>query len=280
MKPSSLFARIAPRATAAWAARRFLRTTRVVPTLAGARRSRVGELAVYTWGGEGPVALLVHGWNGHAGQMEPYVAPLLAKGYRVVAFDAPAHGGSGGDLAHLPAMAEAVLAVARAAGRLEIAIGHSLGATACARAAQRGMKVARMAWIAPAASVAWSSERFLDALALPAAARRLFRPRLERLVGVRLDDCELEAIAPSVRAEVLIVHDRDDAVVPLDQLLPVASALRAARFVLTRGLGHRRVLAEPDVVRAAVAFVDDLAELVHDPHPVPLVLGDSARAAA
>ncbi|MEZ4682380.1 MAG: alpha/beta fold hydrolase [Caldilineaceae bacterium] len=54
----------------------------------------------YSWG-SGPTVLLVHGWAGRGSQLAPLVAPLVNAGYRVVAFDAPAHGDSPGDRTNL-----------------------------------------------------------------------------------------------------------------------------------------------------------------------------------
>lgn len=283
-----LVAKLSPDAAAAWAARRFTRPPRADDraALPGARRtfldSAVGRLAVHRWGDEGPIALLVHGFGGHAGDLLPYVEPLRARGYQVLALDAPAHGASAGRHAGLPVMAEAVSAVARAAGRPEVVVAHALGATACALAAQRGMKVARMAWIAPAASVAAAARGFAEALAMPAELRARFVGAVEQELGASLEALELSAIAPAQRAPVLIVHDRDDDVAPVSQSIRAAEALPVARLAVTRGLGHRRILAAAPVVRAAVAFVDDLAEAVHDPAPVALeaLAGASAIAAA
>ena len=53
-------------------------------------------VASWEWGGQGPWVVLVHGWGGHAGQLHAFVPALLAAGFRVAAFDAPAHGASGG----------------------------------------------------------------------------------------------------------------------------------------------------------------------------------------
>src|SRR6188474_1182869 len=50
-----------------------------------------GELAVTTWGSSGPKILLMHGWGGSRAQMTGFVGPLLSAGYRVVAYDQPAH---------------------------------------------------------------------------------------------------------------------------------------------------------------------------------------------
>ena len=60
-----------------------------------------GELAITTWGESGPAVLLMHGWGGARAQMTGFVNPLLSAGYRVVAYDQPAHGESDGKLTNL-----------------------------------------------------------------------------------------------------------------------------------------------------------------------------------
>jgi pimeloyl-ACP methyl ester carboxylesterase len=285
---TALLGRLFPGRSAAWLAERFLRPPasraggEEAALLATARRSSlptdVGRLAVYTWGDEGPVALLVHGWGDHAARMTPYVRPLLGKGYRVVAFDGPAHGASEVAPAHVVAFAAAVTAVARAVGGVEVIVGHSLGATAAARAVQRGMKVARMAWIAPAASLASAARRFADALGLGPAARGRLLGAIEARVGVAFEALELRAIAPMVHMPVIIVHDREDDLVPVAQVTRAAEVLPAARMFATRGLGHRRILRDEDVVGAAIAFVDDLRPLVGRRAPAPLAAWATAEA--
>ena len=63
-----------------------------------------GHLALYDWG-SGPTVLLVHGWGARGTHLGKLVPPLVAAGYRVVAFDAPGHGQSSGRSATLPQFA-------------------------------------------------------------------------------------------------------------------------------------------------------------------------------
>jgi pimeloyl-ACP methyl ester carboxylesterase len=52
-----------------------------------------------------------------------------------------------------------------------------------------------------------------------------------------------------------VIHDADDASVPCQQGEMIAAAWPGARFMLTQGLGHGRILRDPAVVKAAVAFI-------------------------
>ncbi|MBD3640553.1 MAG: alpha/beta hydrolase, partial [Marinobacter sp.] len=59
----------------------------------GYTQLRVGRqtIPVYSWG-FGPTVLMVHGWSGAGIQFGAFVGLLVKAGYRVVTFDAPAHG--------------------------------------------------------------------------------------------------------------------------------------------------------------------------------------------
>src|SRR5258708_6491149 len=81
-----------------------------------------------------PAVLLAHGWGGRGVQMGSFVAPLLARGYRVVWFDQPGHGESGRGAVALPDFVRAVEALAATHGPFAAAGGHSLRAAASAGA--------------------------------------------------------------------------------------------------------------------------------------------------
>src|SRR6185436_19892625 len=76
------------------AARAFLATGETLDLTVNGR-----HVAAWIWAseprGRGPAIVLMHGWGGYAAQMQSFVAPLTAAGFRVIAFDAPAHGRSG-----------------------------------------------------------------------------------------------------------------------------------------------------------------------------------------
>lgn len=76
----------------------------------------VGELAVTSWGSNGPAVLLMHGWGGARAQMTGFVDPLLFAGYRVVAFDQPGHGESTGTMTNLLEIAPTMDLIAQREG--------------------------------------------------------------------------------------------------------------------------------------------------------------------
>ena len=73
------------------------------------------RIATYAWGDPSaqPYVLFAHGWSSHGTRIAPWVAPLRAAGYAVVAFDQAAHGKSDGRQTTLPDFACHLLAVGR-----------------------------------------------------------------------------------------------------------------------------------------------------------------------
>jgi pimeloyl-ACP methyl ester carboxylesterase len=213
-----------------------------------------GGLAVWEWG-EGPTVLLVHGWNGGAAQLSGFVGPLVRAGFRVVAFDQPAHGKSTGETATLSEMVDATLAVAWRFGPVHGIVAHSLGATAASLALRRGLAVNGAVLLAPPVEVPRFARAFAKALGLPEARVRGVLDRLSRRLGADLASFDLRRSAPEMRTPVLVVHDSEDREVPFEQALLLVAAWPGARLLRVHGLGHRRTLADAAVIEEAVRFV-------------------------
>jgi pimeloyl-ACP methyl ester carboxylesterase len=227
--------------------------------LAAGRRvlvlTRRGPLAAWRWGEGGASILLVHGWGGHAGRLFRFVAPLLEAGFSVVAFDAHAHGYSTGRRASLPDFARGIHAVEAQEGPFEAVIGHSMGAAAAGLAIRDGWAVKRAVFLAPPADPEEFTTRFARSLRIPSDVRDAMKRRLETRYSTRWPDIKLIACAPAVPVPLLIFHDERDHKVPLRERDAILLAWRQATIVHTRGLGHHRILRDPEVIRGAVAFV-------------------------
>jgi pimeloyl-ACP methyl ester carboxylesterase len=62
-------------------------------------------------------------------------------------------------------------------------------------------------------------------------------------------------LAPSLRARALVVHDPVDRETPFEHARSLVQAWPGAELLCVAGLGHRRLLRDPEVVRAVVAHV-------------------------
>jgi pimeloyl-ACP methyl ester carboxylesterase len=213
-----------------------------------------------TWG-EGPVVYLMHGWAGHGGQLAAFVAPLVARGHRVVTFDAPSHGGSapgahGPRSSTIPEFADALAAVVARHGPAHAIVAHSMGCTAATIAMCDGLAAGRVAMLAPMASPASYAHQFAAVLGFGDRTYRRLVTRVERRVGAPMRHFDVPELGRAVAMPpTLIVHDRDDASTPVADGAAIAAAWPGSRLHITAGLGHRRLLRDRDVVAEVVDFV-------------------------
>ena len=257
-----------PDLAGAWAERLFLTPPRADDAAASALDlidARSGwivhkgrHIMTWRWGApDAPAVVLAHGWGGHAAQMRAFVFPLLVAGYRVIAYDQPAHGLSEGRLTGLPDFADVLAELAWHHGEVRAVIGHSLGATAAAMGhAWRKFDIDRIVLISPPSDLVGHSRRFARWHWMPEPLRRAMQAAIEERYGVRWEELELARVAPRLAARALVIHDRDDRMVPWKQGAAVAQHWRGARLFTTQGLGHGRILSDDAVISAAVAFLD------------------------
>lgn len=247
-------------------ARRHPRPARELELLARAARFYVptddGQLPAWSWG-QGPrVALLVHGWEGRGAQLGAFVDPLVERGFRVVAFDAPGHGDAEGDRASLFDHADAVSRLIGVVGVPDAIIAHSMGGMAVALALSASPAPdARLVFVAPPIDPARFAAHFASQLGIGPEVSLRLRGRVERRYGRSMDDLAGARLAAQLTSPLLIIHDEEDRDVPIDSGRALQRAWRGAELHATRGLGHRRVLRDRSVVATAVSFVSPRAHL-------------------
>jgi pimeloyl-ACP methyl ester carboxylesterase len=212
-------------------------------------------LAAESWGA-GPTVLLVHGWNGRGVQLGAFAPALVKAGYRVVTFDTPAHGRSPGNATNLPEISEAIQEIAQACGPVHAVIGHSFGVACTLFAVQQGLQLNRIAAISPPHNVRGLTQKFFTALDIDTPVQEIFNKKFEMNFGADLwERFSPEVLARQLSVPGLIVHDQDDRDVPLAEGEAVAQAWPGAQFVCTKGLGHRRILRDPEVIARVTAFI-------------------------
>jgi pimeloyl-ACP methyl ester carboxylesterase len=209
--------------------------------------------------GEGPVVLMAHGWSGHAAQFDAWIEPLVSAGFRVVLFDAPAHGRSGGRQTNIMDMAGAIQLVAGLHGPVHAIVAHSFGAPATLFALRHGLKVDRVVLMAAPLSLTKFSLFVAHVLGMPLSVRGRMQRNMERKLGFRWDENDTDKTLAELAAEraldVLLIHDRRDREVPFAAAERLAAAVPTARLIATDGNGHNRLLRNATVIADAIGFV-------------------------
>ena len=215
------------------------------------------DVVGWEWGEGGPLVYLVHGWGSRGGRMGAFTRPLLESGHRVVTFDAPGHGASAPGMSSAPEFARALRAIAARHGPARAVIAHSLGGSATVLAAGWGLEAERFALIAPAVDPGAFAGAFARALGARPDVMAMVRTNSERRLRFSWSELDVCGVVPRLERPALIIHDRDDEVVPFADGAAIAASWPASRLLPTAGLGHRGVVRDPVVVAEVVRFVTD-----------------------
>jgi pimeloyl-ACP methyl ester carboxylesterase len=218
------------------------------------------DITTFTWqpAGEGdsPTVLLVHGWGGRGTQMGSFAEPLNNAGYRVISFDAPAHGKSSGKQTNLYEISETILALQDIYGGFDSVITHSFGGPCTAHAIRLGLKANRIVSICPPATTIGLIDKFCDALLLNGKTRQNLVDRITTAFGGHIwEELSMKNAMRGVDIPGLVIHDAHDDDVPWQEGQAVAHAWNNAPFIITSGLGHRRILRDSSVIEATLKFL-------------------------
>lgn len=202
--------------------------------------------------------LIIHGYESSVINFDRYIKPLIKKGYEVLAFDAPAHGRSGGKKITAPLYKRTILEINRRYGPVQSYIAHSFGGLAVSLALEEMPHTNdyRLVLIAPATETTTAIDSFFNFLQLDAALKPEFEKVIIKAGGVRSEWYSIKRAMKHIRAKVLWFQDEDDEVTPLSDVLKVkAENYPHIKFVITKGLGHRRIYRDNNVSKQITDFL-------------------------
>jgi pimeloyl-ACP methyl ester carboxylesterase len=225
-----------------------------------AHRINDNDITTFTWqtaeAGDRPTVLLVHGWSGRGTQMGSFAEALNNAGYRVISFDAPAHGKSSGKQTNLYEISETILALQDIYGGFDSVITHSFGGPCTALAIRLGLKANRIVSICPPATTIGLIDKFSDALLLNEKTRQNLVDRITATFGGHVwEELSMKNLMRGVDIPGLVIHDAHDDDVPWQEGQAVAHAWNNAPFIITSGLGHRRILRDSSVIESTLKFL-------------------------
>ena len=214
-------------------------------------------LAATAWG-EGPTVLLAHGWESRRSHWAAFIPSLVEAGHRVVAIDAPAHGDSPGERVNVLQYGKCLVDVGNEIGPLAGIIGHSFGAGAISVALFQGLVVKGAVLISGPSNLPLLIERWGRGQGISESDLPDFLKYVGEEVGVAIEDLDLARLAPHLKVPALIIHDKGDEDVPLEEGIRIAERWQGARQLITHRYGHRRILIAKEVVREAIGFIQKL----------------------
>ncbi|VTS02500.1 alpha/beta fold hydrolase [Tuwongella immobilis] len=221
------------------------------------------QIQAYSWG-SGPRVMLVHGWGSRATHYFALIPMLVEMGFEVVAFDAPAHGRSTGDICSAPAISRALVAVVNSSGPVDAIVGHSLGGLSASMAIFRGMLVRRAVFLAPCCDIAPSVIDFASRSGMSAEGQaefvRIFRTEFDGQLG------SIGDLLAGKSLPMLLLHDPDDPDTPFHLTESLGKSRPDAVLQPLAGAGHRGIMRHKSMLAAVGDFLRPLRDESNPPH--------------
>ncbi len=216
------------------------------------------DLKLYSWGDGNETILLVHGWESRGTALRNFVPNLVEQGYRVVTFDAPAHGESGGDWVNMPLYAEAIRSVLLQLGRVKSIIAHSFGGSSSVYLlsfVDTNIELENLVLVATPSDIKVVFDGFAKMIRAALPVREALYEHIKNLTGIAIEDYQLEKFAPKMNVQnVLIVHDKQDDIVSFSDGEAYYHALNNSKIHVTEGLGHFKLVKNKTVIETITRF--------------------------
>jgi len=214
------------------------------------------NVATYEFGESSKKVLLVHGWSGRGTQLAKIAESFVAHGYGTVSFDAPAHGKSDGKTTLMPEFIASILELDKRFGPFEGAVGHSLGGMSLLNAVKEGLRIKKLVIIGSGDKVSDILADFAKRLHVGQKLADHLRKHFEATFsGETMESFSAYIAAKDVAIPTLVIHDNDDHEVPAKCAVHIHKHLRVGELLLTKGLGHRKILGDPEVINRTIHFI-------------------------
>ena len=216
-------------------------------------------IAGYRWNApKEKKVLILHGFESSVVNFDKYISPLLKKGYEVLAFDAPAHGRSGGKIINAVDYKNFILYLLQHYGPVTSFISHSFGGLALSLALEELPHDER--WkavlIAPATESKTAMKQFFGLLKLDAGIKEEFEALITEANGNPLSWYSVARAAANIRAQVLFLQDKKDLQTPYADVVPIMEKQYPNfTFRISDGLGHRRIYKDANSIKTIMEFL-------------------------
>jgi len=222
-----------------------------------------------------PVLILMHGWNSNLGRFLPYIRKLHPLGYNLLALDARSHGSSSSiknptvwsfteDIhSALDYLFKEFPEVAKRIG----VIGHSIGGGAAINAASQDARIQSVIGIGAFSHPIQVMKQELRSRHIPFFP---FAWLFFKYWGQRVN-LDYDRIAPvnnirDVKGKILLIHSRDDRIVPISQARDLMRSADSGKAELweIQGYGHNDYSSHNQFWNRVTAFLRDTLGPIDD----------------
>ena len=197
------------------------------------------DIATYNWEGTGNTVLLAHGWESNSGRWKNTINSLKENNFNIICLDAPAHGASGSKSFNAVLYSK-FIAVVCERFKPSILIGHSVGCMAISFFLKNSNynNCEKLVFLG---SPAGFSGIFKNYIYFMGYNKRLIcgmELKIKERFGFPSSHFNTSKFIEGMDIETLIIHDKNDPVIPYSDALEIKSSLKNCELFTTNGLGH------------------------------------------
>lgn len=215
------------------------------------------DIKCYHWKGGEKRILLVHGWEGQAGNFSDLIQKLQVAGYSIYAFDAPSHGFSSKGKTSFFDFSELVGIMIKKYNIMEL-ISHSFGGVACTYALYSNpeLKIDKYVLITTPDKFSQRIDSVSNQVGITDKVKRKLIDRLEKETEKKVTEMNVSDFVKHIGInKVLILHDEKDKVIPITQSENVAANWDSCKLVRIQDTGHFRILRTESVLDLIINFL-------------------------
>lgn len=214
-------------------------------------------IKTYKWEGGDDSILLIHGWEGQAGNFADLIQQLHAHNYTIYAFDGPAHGFSSKGQTTLFEFTDLVAELIRYFGTKKL-VTHSFGAvaTTLALSHNQDIEIDKYVLFTPPDSFLERIDYVADQVGISDDVKHRLIDRLEAEANIDVSAQNVRDFVKHANVkEALIFHGVNDKVIPIQQARRVHQNLPQSTMKEIDDTGHFRILRTDWVLDDVIAFL-------------------------
>ncbi len=215
------------------------------------------KIKTYHWKGNGEKILLIHGWEGQAGNFSDLIEKLIIEGYDIHAFDAASHGLSSRGKTSLFDFTDLTSERIKSIQPKKL-ISHSFGGVATTYSLQKHpeFKIEKYVLITTPDKLSDRINDISNRVGISQKVRNQLISKVEIEAEQNIESLNVSEFVKQISVEkALILHDVNDKIIPFSQSENVNNNWEASSLIEIRNTGHFRILRTDSVLSKILAFI-------------------------
>lgn len=215
------------------------------------------DIRLYAWGSGDTKVLLIHGWEGQAGNFSDLIEELVLNDFAVYSFDAPSHGFSSKGKTSLFEFSDLVGVLIRKYD-VRLLVSHSFGGVATTYALFRNpdLVIGKYVLLTTPDAFIERINNVSETVGISPKVKKILIDRLESEMGLEVENLNVRDFVKSINVkQALIIHDKNDRVIPIERSKRVHENWKVSELKEIEGTGHFRILRTKEVIKQVVEYL-------------------------